>query len=1251
MTNAAPITAPLNANDIATIISKQASLPEDISTNLVRDGVAIMLDRAGKAIAAHTANAKKVIASLSKIETLSGLKGEIVPTWLALRALGLSSGAQIGCQEDDLNNPVVAALISAAGLVPTTDIDADVRGIFGALGKRDIDTLASGGRVVAVSQSGDISVSNGTGVMFAANCMDAQVALTTIDTKSTPRQQKGLGKIGPISYNTVEAASLSDFAPTVFAPYRVRRVEIPGSRKHPTDLVESSALASVLPPVPRYEPHFHGEIITSGILSDVQLETIIYAGEAHSKYLPSHPDDNAKVAPRQGFLIGHGTGFGKNRAGAGIIADNWAQGRRRHLWISENARLIEDARADWVKLGGKASEVIDIRELNSEAPIPPFSGIIFASYASLRTGAEYTTRLKQMADWFGHGEDGCINFDEAQNLRNAKESTDTKTISSNVSQQGLAALELQDLLPNARVTYISATSASDIVSLGFAIRLGLWGKSTAFPTAKRFFDAMHEGGTNALEMVARDLKAMGLYLAANLSFEGVKYERLQRKLTLAERDTQDRLADVWLKVNDGLQRAMVRTGASRMPIKAKGRSHKMGSIHYMMSRARFFQALQASLNTPQVIDAIRDDIANGYSSVIQLTNTFAANADRAIEEAEENGISIDDVEASAKDILLGYLRNNFPTICLQAVKKGKHIYATPILDKNGDPVEDPQAAAIRDQLIASVQSEIVPEGPLEQLLRAFGPETLAEVTGRSRRLVPNAQGGQTIELRTQADVIADAKAFMDDEKRLLVFSQAGGTGATYSAQRTRRNQRLRRHYVLQAGWRADIATQGMGRTHRSDQAQPPEYILVGNDLWASQRMVSAVAKGMRDLGALTRGLRQAASQEFFTSDDNLEDEFAEMAWIEFVLKLNSGLIQGLSIGQFEREACISLRAGTELKKQLPPVRRFLNAMSAMTCDNQTKFGQHYRAELAQLKLAAVEDGSFDRGIETIVPDSLLKLEDQVIYRDQRTGGETRLLKMLRIDELKPIDYADGRRKALARGNTRIVKSLVTNRIAILSFPRLAKGQIPQMSDKVEVIMPTGSRLRTREEIVQERWTQVESSIAESLWNAELRERGDEEERDFWVITGAMLPIWDKLPRDRSTVYRMETDEGEQVIGRLVSEDFVGKLLKRVDALTGGGLPIDEVDKTLTQGGVVQLANGWVCQGRVNTVTSRLSITMSMPIEDEVPYAALINTANLKRTIGPLTTLAYYKILVDDQDREKALTTILAQAPAVGAASL
>src|SRR3546814_16200129 len=57
------------------------------------------------------------------------------------------------------------------------------------------------------------------------------------------------------------------------------------SSAHPTPLVQSAAMASLAPPTPSYRPHLPSHLSTLGILSDAQLEAVIYAGEAHAGFL------------------------------------------------------------------------------------------------------------------------------------------------------------------------------------------------------------------------------------------------------------------------------------------------------------------------------------------------------------------------------------------------------------------------------------------------------------------------------------------------------------------------------------------------------------------------------------------------------------------------------------------------------------------------------------------------------------------------------------------------------------------------------------------------------------------------------------------------------------------------------------------------------------------------------------------------------------------------------------------------------
>ncbi len=91
--------------------------------------------------------------------------------------------------------------------------------------------------------------------------------------------------------------------------------------------------------------------------------------------------------------------------------------------------------------------------------------------------------------------------------------------------------------------------------------------------------------------------------------------------------------------------------------------------------------------------------------------------------------------ADAAYYVLDYLAHSFPTQLYEPYTDSEGNLSSRPVYRDGQPVESREAAARRDELIERLASLPPVPGALDQIVQRFGTDMVAEVTGRSRRIV------------------------------------------------------------------------------------------------------------------------------------------------------------------------------------------------------------------------------------------------------------------------------------------------------------------------------------------------------------------------------------------------------------------------------------------------------------------------------------------------------------------------------------
>ena len=951
------------------------------------------------------------------------------------------------------------------------------------------------------------------------------------DTLTTPTENKTQIKLE-------ETTQKNTGEPLVYTPHYLR-----GGAKHPGLIVETSGLANVSPPPITYRPHLPRELSDKAILSAIQIERVIYAGQAYAQLLPN--------GARAGISIGDGTGTGKTSTLAGIILDNWFQARRKTVWFSVKADLIEAVREEFERLGFKIPIKL-INEFTPEQNILMREGIIFCTYKSLIAKSKNgDRRVDQIMRWLG--EEGLEIFDEGHKAKHAFADEGGKA-----TQTGQAVLEIQDPVkyPEIRVVYSSATAASEVWHLAYQIRLGLWGEGTSFPLGfTQFAEEIEAGGVGAMEMVCRDLKAMGRYFCGNLSLGvdpesglAVEYREVIHHLTTRQREMYDSMARAWQEVLKNFTRALDMTNSSRI-----SRRYVVGQ--FWAEHQRCFRNLITAFKVPTLVREIENALAEKQSIVVSITGTGEAQTKKQIERASDEEEAIDDLDFSPRETLSRLVESCFPVKCFQEQTdphSGTIVYV-PVLDESGGHLESRAALELKRELLDRLSILEVPEHPLDQLVNYFGTENVAEMTGRKKRLIRTLSGKLEYRARQIPGVpnrlinLHEKNCFQNKDKRIAIMSEVASTGDSLHASRKVRNQDRRLHIAAELKWSADKQVQDFGRTHRTGQVAPPIYLLVFTELGGEKRFSATIARRLANMGALTKGDRRAEKAGNLDKY-NLESKEGRAALnVVYNRILNGEQIIGLDdakqtlddMGLLDKSA-----DGDEIKEsEKTNIPRFLNRLLSLEVSRQNAlFDYFYQTFLETIEHLKAK-GKIDDGMEDLKAVSVRIAEPpQILHRDALTGAQTIYYKLDTTVPTRPalfdeISHYDG----VYFYEHRQTGGFVAVR-ATLPHTDPETGERAQM---FSLARPAGyNLLYIKEAELAARYKIVTKTKARNWWKEEEQKIPPVEQKMVHLLSGALLPVWKylkQLQQQGLNIVRTTTDDGVRLVGVNIAPDAIGEI--------------------------------------------------------------------------------------------------------------
>ncbi len=149
----------------------------------------------------------------------------------------------------------------------------------------------------------------------------------------------------------------------------------------------------------------------------------------------------------------------------------------------------------------------------------------------------------------------------------------------------------------------------------------------------------------------------------------------------------------------------------------------------------------------------------------------------------------------------------------------------------------------------------------------------------------------------------------------------------------------------------------------------------------------------------------------------------------------------------------------------------------------------------------------------------------------------------RKDRIRPLGLVDALAIARAEPQSVLPVNTRSSRAAIQLPTASLMLDDGAIEHRVRLLRTTDELRFGLDALAETHWQPADRKLFCELWQAEVAAVPEFTTSTFHIVTGLLLPIWRRLPDHNCQVYRIQTDDGERIIGRHIAPTLVATMLR------------------------------------------------------------------------------------------------------------